>query len=312
MAAPRHTHRPMTSLEWGMLLALSVLWGGSFFFNGVAGKELPILTIVAARVLLAAAILWIALAAAGLPMPRDRRVWTAFVAMGLLNNVVPFCLIVWGQVRIGSGVASILNATTPLFTVVVAHVLTRDERLTGGRLAGVLLGFAGVAIMIGGPAFTSLGGDVAAQLACIAAAISYAFAGVFGRRFRAMGVAPMATAAGQVTASGAMLVPVMLLVDEPWTLPVPSAAAIAALVGVAALSTALAYILFFRLLASAGATNLALVTFLIPVSAVLLGMLALGETMLPRHFAGMGLIGAGLAAIDGRPWRALRGSPAAP
>lgn len=191
--------------------------------------------------------------------------------MGFLNNVVPFCLIVWGQSHIASGVASILNATTPLFTVVVAHMLTSDEKMTGNRLIGVVVGFVGVAIMIGGQALSSLGLGVVAQLACLAGAISYAFAGVFGRRFKNMGVTPMQTAAGQVTASSVMLIPVMLVVDQPWTLPVPSFAAVAALLGVAALSTALAYVLYFRILSTAGATNLLLVTFLIPVSAIILG-----------------------------------------
>jgi drug/metabolite transporter (DMT)-like permease len=179
--------------------------------------------------------------------------------------------------------------------------------MTGGRLIGVLLGLAGVGVMIGSEALASLGIDVAAQLACLAAAISYAFAGVFGRRFRNMGVTPMQTAAGQVTASSLILLPVMLLVDRPWTLPAPGAATILALVGVATLSTALAYVLYFRILATAGATNLLLVTFLIPASAILLGVVILEETLRPQHIAGLILIGIGLGAIDGRPWRALRG-----
>jgi drug/metabolite transporter (DMT)-like permease len=304
----------MTSREWSLLLALSVLWGGSFFFNGVAVKELPTFTVVVARVALAAAILLVALRLMGAGLPRDGRVWAAFFGMGFLNNVVPFCLIVWGQSHIASGVASILNATTPLFTVVVAHMLTSDEKMTGGRLVGVLVGLVGVAVMIGGTALASLGVNVVAQLACLAGAISYAFAGVFGRRFKTMGVTPMQTAAGQVTASSVMLVPVMLLVDKPWTLAAPSTAAILALIGVAALSTALAYILYFRILATAGATNLLLVTFLIPVSAILLGVLVLGETLQLKHFVGMALIGVGLGAIDGRPWRALKAAirPAKP
>jgi drug/metabolite transporter (DMT)-like permease len=154
--------------------------------------------------------------------------------------------------------------------------------------------------MIGPSALAGIGLDVAAQGACLAAALSYAFAGVFGRRFRRMGVAPLATATGQVTASSAMLIPLVLLVDRPWTLAPPGAVAWAAIIGLAALSTALAYVIYFRLLATAGATNLLLVTFLLPVSAILLGALVLGERLDPRHFAGMALIGAGLAAIDGR------------
>ena len=306
MTADVAVNQPMRAAEQLQLLALSALWGGSFFFVGVAVEELPPLTIVFVRVALAALALLAILRATGTPLPKSAGVWAAFLGMGALNNVIPFCLIVWGQTQIASGVASILNATTPLFTVLVAHLATADEKATVGRLVGVAVGFAGVAAMLGPGALETLGGAVAAQLACLAAALAYACAGVFGRRFRRMGVAPMATAAGQVTTSSLLLLPVVLLVDRPWTLPVPSAATLAALAGLALLSTALAYVLYVRILAAAGATNLLLVTFLIPVSAILLGVLVLGETLAPRHLAGMALIGLGLAAIDGRPWRALR------
>jgi drug/metabolite transporter (DMT)-like permease len=299
------TNRPMNALEWGLLLSLSVLWGGSFFFVGVAVRELPPLTIVVLRVLLAALALLAIGRFMGLRLPGERRVWAAFLGMGLLNNVIPFTLIVWGQTHIASGVASILNATTPLFTVVVAHFLTADEKMSIGRLAGVLVGLVGVAVMIGGTALQSLGVNVIAQLACVAAALAYAFAGVFGRRFQAMGVAPIATATGQVMASSIMLVPVMMIVDRPWTQALPSVETVSALLGLALLSTALAYILYFRILASAGATNVLLVTFLVPVSATLAGILLLGEVLQGKHLVGIGLIGLGLAAIDGRPWRAL-------
>ncbi|KJS43512.1 MAG: ABC transporter permease [Rhodospirillaceae bacterium BRH_c57] len=300
------TNRPMTLLEWAMLLALATVWGGSFFFNGIAVRELPVFTVVVTRVALAAIILLAIMRLRGERMPRDKRVWAAFFGMGLLNNAIPFSLIVWGQQHIASGVASILNASTPLFTVILAHVLTRDERMTGGKLSGVLIGFIGVAVMIGAEAFRDFGVNVVAQFMCLAGAVSYAFAGIYGRRFKAMGISPMSTATGQVVASSLILLPLMMVVDHPWTLQTPSLAAIGALIGVAAISTALAYVLYFRILATAGATNLLLVTFLIPVSAILLGTLFLGEVLLPRHFAGMALIGIGLAAIDGRPWKAVR------
>lgn len=299
-------HRTMTPLEWGLLVALSVLWGGSFFFTGVAIRELPPLTIVFLRVALAAAILLVVLKAIGLAMPKNRSVWLAFFGMGFLNNVVPFCLIVWGQTHIASGLASILNATTPLFTVVVAHGLTADEKMTGGRLAGVLFGLVGVVVMIGPAVLDTFGTNVLAQLAVLGAAVSYAFAGIYGRRFKRMGVPALATATGQVSASAIMLLPVVLVADQPWTLPMPHPTTWAAMLGIAALSTALAYVLYFRLLASAGATNLLLVTFLIPVSAVVLGSLVLGETLQAKHFVGMSCIGLGLAAIDGRIMARLR------
>ena len=173
----------MGGREWAMLLALAVLWGGSFFFNGVAVRELPSLTLVWLRVACAAIALLAVLRLAGQPIPTKIGVWAAFFGMGLLNNVLPFVLIVWGQHRIASGLASILNATTPLFTVLVAHLLTPDEKLTPLKGCGVVVGFAGAAVMIGPDAFGGMGDGVPAELACLGAALSYAFAGIFGRRF---------------------------------------------------------------------------------------------------------------------------------
>lgn len=290
----------MDAQDWARLAALSVLWGGSFFFVAIAVRELPPLTVVVARVALAAAALHLLLAVQGRAMRFGVRVWLALAGMGVLNNAIPFALIAWGQSQIESGVASILNATTPLFGVLVAHFLTHDEKLGARKLLGVLAGFAGVAAMMGGAALGTLGQSLWAQAACLCAALSYAVAGVYGRRFKALGLTPIETATGQVTASSALLLPLMLAVDRPWDLAMPSLEAVGAVAGLALLSTALAYILFFRILARAGATNLSLVTFLIPVTAIVLGAAVLGETLAPRHFAGMALIGLGLAAIDGR------------
>jgi drug/metabolite transporter (DMT)-like permease len=296
----------MGPVEWGLLVALSILWGGSFFFTGVAVKELPPLTIVVLRVGLAALILNLAIRLGGLRLPREGRVWLAFFGMGFLNNALPFTLLVFSQPHIASGLASILNATTPLFTVLVAHFLTADEKLTGNRLVGVIIGFLGVTLMIGKEAVTGLaagsGSSMAtvAELGCLVATLSYAFAGVYGRRFRRLEVAPILTAAGQVTASTVLLLPLALIGEHPWTLPFPSLRVVGAVIGMAALSTALGYVIYFRILATAGATNLLLVTFLIPISALILGTLVLGETILGSQLFGMAMIGLGLAAIDGR------------
>lgn len=284
---------------WIWLLSLSVLWGGSFFFAKVALAALAPLTVVFGRVALAALTLNLVN-----PLRRDAP-WRAFFAMGALNNVVPFALIFWGQTHIASGLASILNATTPLFTVVVAHVLTDDEKMTGAKLAALLMGVAGVAVLIGPSALAQPTGDLWGCFACLGAALSYALAGIYGRRFRAMGVAPLDAAAGQVTASTVLILPIMLIVDQPWTLALPPPEIGAAMAGLALLSTALAYVLYFRILAAAGATNLLLVTFLIPVTSILLGSFFLHERLEPRHFAGMALIGLGLAVIDGRFGRLL-------
>jgi drug/metabolite transporter (DMT)-like permease len=299
-------HRTMTAAEWTMLLVLSVLWGGSFFFVGIAVHALPPLTIVLLRVTVAAIALLAMARIAGVPLPRGTQVWVALAVVSLLNNVAPFTLIVFAQTRIPSGLASILNATTPLFTVLVAHVWTSDEKLTAGRVAGVLLGFLGVAVLLGGTLREAASGQILAELACLVAALSYAFAGVYGRRFRAMGVPPLATAAGTLTMSTVYMLPLALLVDRPWSLPVPPAGALASVVALGLLSTAVAYVLYYRILATAGATNLLLVTLLIPVSAILLGAVFLDETLSARQLAGMALIALGLAAIDGRPLTAAR------
>lgn len=290
----------MTPYEWGLLITLSILWGGSFFFQEVAVRELPTFTIVFSRVALAAVILFLVARLMGTVIPLSLEAWLAFFGMGLLNNVIPFTLIVWGQTQIASGLASILNATTPLFAVLVTHFLTTDEKATGLKILGVVIGFFGVAVMIGADLLGGLGDNLFAQLAILSAALTYGFAGVFGRRFKRMGVPPVSAAFGQVTASSVWLFPLMMISDKPWTLSIPSTSTIAALVALAGFSTALAYIMVFRILASAGATNVLLVTFLVPVSAILLGILVLGEVLETKHFVGMLLIGAGLAVIDGR------------
>lgn len=298
------TTKTMGSLEWFLLFILSVLWGGSFFFGKVALAELGPFTLVLGRVAIAAIALNLIVVATGHRMPSSLRTWGQFLVMGAINNLIPFSLIFWGQTRITSGLASILNATTPLWTVLLAHLLTRDERLTRNRLAGVLFGLVGVAIMIGPSALQGLGSNLIAQLAVLGAALSYAFAGIYGKRFK--GIPPTVTAAGQVTSTTLLMVPIALLVDRPWQLPTPSLITLGALLALGLLSTAVAYIIYFRLLATAGATNLLLVTFLIPVTALLLGIIVLGESLDPRHLMGMILIGLGLAAIDGRLLSLLR------
>ena len=289
--------------DWVRLLTLSVLWGGSFFFVEVAVHAIPPLTLVSLRVGLAALALWALVPLLGLKVPRGIGIWMAFLGMGLINNVVPFSFIVWGQTQIASGLASILNAATPLFTVLVASALLPDERATPLKLGGVVIGLAGVVVMIGPDALDGLGAAVLAQLAVLGATVSYAFAGVYGRRFKTLGVDPIVTAAGQVAASALFLAPIALFVEQPLALPMPDAFVWASVAGLALLSTALAYILYFQILSSAGATNLLLVTFLVPVSAIWLGVVVLGETLETLHLLGMATIGVGLAAIDGRLFR---------
>ena len=297
--------RPMTSREWGLLLLLSLVWGGSFFFVGVAVKELPPLTIVAARVTIAAALLWLTAPLTGLAPQRMLECFAPLALMSLLNNAIPFVLIVSGQTRLASGLASILNASTPIFTVVAAHFLTENEKLSPRRLAGALFGLIGVATMMGADLARGMTTHLAAEFAILGAAVSYALASIYGRRFRSLGLAPIDVATGQVTASSLMLLPLALLIDRPWSLPAPSFAVIAAVVAIAALSTALGYIVYFHILAGAGATNVVLVTLLAPASSILLGALLLGERLAPRHFLGLGIIAIGLGLIDGRLARTI-------
>ncbi len=292
--------KQMSQYEWLLLIILSIVWGGSFFFVGVAVEALPPLTIVALRVSLATVALLAVVQFSGMRMPTNPRTWVAFIFMGMLNNVIPFTLIVWGQTHIASGLASILNATTPLFTIVAAHILTKDEKMTSNKVAGVIIGFAGVVIMIGHEALAGLGDSVFAKLAVLAAAISYSLAGIFGRRFAQNGIKPVVTATGQVTASSLILIPLAVFYDKPFTLPMPGFEIWLAILGLALISTAFAYILYFRILSTAGATNLLLVTLLIPVSAVLLGTSVLSEHLELKHMVGMGLISIGLLSIDGR------------
>jgi len=299
--------KSMTPHEWLLLIILSIVWGGSFFFVGVAVEALPPLTIVALRVSLATLALLAVVYFTGLRMPTDPEVWVAFILMGIFNNVIPFTLIVWGQTHIASGLASILNATTPLFTIVAAHFLTKDEKMTKLKIVGVIIGIGGVIIMIGNEAFGGLGDRVFAQFAVLGAAISYSLAGIFGRRFAQSGIKPVVTATGQVTASSLILIPLAVFYDKPFTLPMPGFEIWLAILGLALISTAFAYILYFRILSTTGATNLLLVTLLIPVSAILLGTAVLGEQLELKHMLGMGLISVGLLSIDGRVVQVILG-----
>lgn len=296
----------MERRDWVLLLLLSVLWGGSFFFAAVAVRELPPLTVVLLRTGIAALALMMILQMQGGRPALTRKAVTAFAVMGFLNNLVPFSLIFWAQTVIPSSLASILNATTPIFAIIVAHVLLADERMAANKAVGVLCGFAGVAVLLGGNGLSGAGTSLAGMLACLGAALSYGFASVYGRRFRAMNLTAMQVAFGQLAATTVMMLPIVSLIDRPWALPVPGLAVTGSVVALALASTALAYVIFFRILASAGAVNVALVTLLVPVSAILLGTLILGEDLASRHYAGMALIGIGLVVIDGRLAERLR------
>ena len=296
----------MDAFDWVMLITLATVWGGSFLFNAILVAELPVITIVAIRVTVAALALWGFVRVTGRKIPTSPQVWGALLILGVLNNAIPFSLIVQGQTQITSGLASILNATTPLFTILVAGFFLTDERFSVLRVLGVVVGFSGVILLVGPEALSGLGDDFWAQLCALGAALSYGFASVFGRRFRELRVDPVMVATGQVTMSSLVLWPIALWIDGPQDIMGLSFNAAASMFGLAVLCTSFAYILYFRILERAGATNISLVTFLVPISAIILGVLVLGERIFIKEIMGMTLIGMGLAIIDGRLFQRLR------
>jgi drug/metabolite transporter (DMT)-like permease len=291
--------------DWLILGVLALIWGGAFFFIGVAVRHVQPLTYVWLRLTIAAAAMWLFLRAKGQPVRLPPQLWGSMLVLALLNNAIPFALFGWGQTHIASGLASILNATTPIWGVVVAHLLTHDERMSPRKIAGVLLGFGGVATMIGPSLLSSLGTSALAQLACVTASLCYALAAVWARRFRAMGVSPLSVTTGQLTAGALVMLPVSMFIDRPWLHAFPPLSAWGAIVALALMCTAFGYVLYFRLIDHAGATNALLVTLLVPPVAILLGGLFLHETLAPQDFLGLALIALGLAAIDGRLLTAL-------
>ena len=288
----------MTAYEWSLLLLLSAIWGGSYYFFAILIKELPVFTIVFFRVFLATAALWLVVLAKRMKPPKGWAQWKDYFVMGLLNNVIPFSLIVWGESRVAPGLAAVLNATTPFFTVLIAHTFIANERLSWNRLAGALIGLLGVAALVGVNSIKLLGSDLVMQLAIVLAAVFYGFSAVWARRFSNM--PPIVNAASQTAASSVMLLPLMLVFDHPWALPMPSNLALFSQLGLALVCTAVAYILFFTILKRAGSTNISLVTFLVPISAIILGAALLNEHITLNHILGMAVIGIGLALIDGR------------
>lgn len=295
----------ISASAWLMLVGLGLLWGGSFFFAGMAVKHVPPFTLAFLRFALAALALHIFIAGRYQLYDVLRTRWRAFVILGLLNNAVPHSLIFLGQTEIGAGLASILNATTPIWTVIIAHLTTEDEKLSRRKLLGTLIGLAGTVVLFSPQLSDRSGAPLWAMALPLLAAISYGFAAVWGRQFR--DVAPPVTAAGQLTASTLIMLPLVLLHDAPASLPIPPVGAIAAILALALLSTALAYILYFRLITVAGATNASLVTLLVPPSAILLSVLFLGERVGSEDMLGLGLIILGLVVLDGRLARRIMG-----
>lgn len=281
-----------------LLLMLAAIWGGSFFFGEIALREVPPLTITLHRIIWAVPILAVIVYLKRVAIPRSKGVWGAYLVMGALNNAIPFSLILWGQTQIESGLAAILNGTTAMFAAVAAGLLLKDEPLTAKKILGAVLGLAGVAFIMGPSALTEFNLTNLAQLAILGATLSYACASVWGKAALA-GHPPLMNALGMLIGSTVLMIPIVLVVDGPPNLAL-SASVWGALLGLATLSTAMAYVLYFAILARAGAANLMLVTLLVPPFAIALGVLFLGERMGPEAWIGFAIIGLGFAVTDGR------------
>ena len=298
---PTALTQSMSASDWGQLLLLGFLWGGSFFFARIAVAEIPPLVLVLYRVSIATLVLHLWLGIRGISFAPVHARLGPFLCLAVLNNVVPFSLIFAGQKEIGAGLAAALYATTPLWTILVANLLTPDEKFSTTKLVGVGLGITGACVMIGPTLLSGLSGPIWAKLAVIGASISYAFAVVYAKRSR--DIEPTVVATGQLTASTILMAPIVFLLYRPAdivTLSIPIWAAIGSL---AVFTTALAFILYFNIIASAGATNASLVTLLVPASAIVLGSVFLGERLQPFELAGMALILSSLLIIDGRFFR---------
>lgn len=285
---------------WLLIGILSILWGGAFFLIEVGLRSYPPITLVFMRLVLAVPPMWIAMRLMGQRLPSEARVWGLLAVVGALNCALPFILFFWGQQYLDSGYASILNATTPLWGVITAHFLTSDEKATPARILGVLIGMAGIVVMVGPEAMKGLSNNLLAQIACIVSTIFYSFAAIYGRRLSQTELTPMAVATGQTMMAALMMVPVVVLVDQPWTMAAPRLDSTLAGLTLALLSTALAYTLYFRLIDRSGASNAQLVAFLMPILAVILGIAFLGESLSGGQIAGAALIAIGLAILDGR------------
>ena len=294
----------MSGRDWGLIAILAVIWGGSFLLIELGLTGFGPMTLVFLRMALAVPAMLVALRWLGLALPRDAKSWWQLTILGFFNVGFPMALFFWAQTRIDSALASILNATVPLWGVLFAHYFTMDERATPAKLIGVLTGFAGIIVMIGPDALSGVGQDVTAQFACLVATACFAGAAVYARRLSTV-MDPMTAATGQIVTAAIMLAPLAVIMERPWTAVPPGSVAIAAALGLAVIATSLAYLLFFRVIARAGASNAMLIALVIPPVAIVLGVMILDEALSSGQIAGMALILGGLLLIDGRVFARL-------
>ncbi len=288
----------MPASQWLLLVLLAVMWSIGYTFVGFALRELPPITVVLGRLSIAAAILVAVVVASGLAWPRGWSGWWPYAVMAMFNNVIPFILIARGQQDIASGLASVIVATTPLWVLLLTRLFRPGERIGAQRVAGIVLGVAGVAVLFGPEALDGRGTVLVGMTLSLIGALSYGCAGVWGARFR--DVPPLLASCCQLVCSSLIVLVLCLAVDRPWTLPMPGALTLGMLVALAVFSTALAYLVFYRVLAASGGTNVMLVTLIMPPMSILFGIVLLGETFELRYAIGAAIIALGLVVIDGR------------
>jgi drug/metabolite transporter (DMT)-like permease len=304
LRSPRSENHTMTAGEWSLLLLLSVIWGGSFPFMKVAVRDIEPMTLIFLRISIGALVLVPALRLQGGRLPRDPASWKRLFIMAFFNNVIPFNLIAWGLQHIDSSFGSILNATTPIFSVILVQILTRSDRLTVNRAAGVLIGWVGVAALLGLDSLSSGGSHLGGQLAILGASCSYALGAIYSRR-TAASATPAAVSAGVLSAAAVQaFIAALIFEGIPETLP--SASSLLAVAGLGVLCTGGAYLIYYRLLNAAGPTNVLLVTFLVPVTSVLLSVLMLNEQFSLDRIIGSAILFLGLITLDGRLFHRLR------
>jgi len=293
------------ALEWGLIALQSMLWGSSYFFIAIVQPELPAFTIAALRTIPASAALLLIVLSLGYRLPATLAEWRLFIAFSAFNTVLPFILIVWGQARATGGMAAILNATAPLFGIFLAHLLTHDEKLSWNKLAGILVGIAGVGVLVGYDFAVGSSADVLARLALLAAPLCYVCANIFVRT--RLGHYPaFVVAAMQMVGAIFVAFPLAIAIDQPWMLPAPSLKALGAIASMGIFGSALAALCHFTVLQRAGATNASLVTLIMPLTPIVLGGVFLGDRLSPRDMLGALIIAAALIIIDGRALRRAR------
>jgi drug/metabolite transporter (DMT)-like permease len=295
--------------SWAMIGIMALLWGSAFLMIEIGLRTIAPMTLVFLRMGIAAPFMLLALYLLKEQLPSDWASWKQLFILGALNAALPFILFFWGQQYLDSGYASILNATTPLWGVVIAHFLTVDEKATPVRIIGVLLGLAGIIVMVGPEAMKGISQSLLAQIACLISTLFYGYAAIYGRRLGQSNMTPMVVATGQVITASLIMLPIVLFVDQPWARPLPSMESMLAATALAIPATALAYLFYFKTIDRAGATNAMLVAFIMPVIAIILGVAFLNESLTDGQLTGTALIALGLIIIDGRLLARFRNVP---